>query len=138
AIYAAGVTGDGQRYFAMELVEGVPLEQYASGQRIDGHAAPLTLRERLELFCRIGEAIAYAHQRGVIHRDLKPANILVTRDGTPKVLDFGLARAAESDLAGATIASEAGRLLGTPAYMSPEQTRAAPHLIDVRSDVYTL
>jgi serine/threonine protein kinase len=138
SIYDAGLTPDGQRYFAMELVEGIRLDEYVAGRRVGQDAQPvLSPRERWRLFHRICEAISYAHQRGVIHRDLKPANVLITADGTPKILDFGLARAAADDPA-MTMVSEAGRLLGTPAYMSPEQTLADPHAIDVRSDVYTL
>ncbi len=138
AIYDAGVTPDGQTYFAMELVSGIPLSAYVNGEHPGGSRPPLPLRARIELFHRICAALNYAHQRGVIHRDLKPANILIDDDGNPKVLDFGLARASESEGPEASMVSEAGRLLGTPAYMSPEQTRAEPDAIDVRSDVYTL
>ena len=139
AIYDAGLTPDGQRYFAMELVEGIRLDEYVAGSRFEGRDSEpmLAPRQRWWLFHRICEAISYAHQRGVIHRDLKPANILINADGVPKILDFGLARAVADDPS-MTMVSEAGRLLGTPAYMSPEQTLADPHAVDVRSDVYTL
>ncbi|HEX8876486.1 MAG TPA: serine/threonine-protein kinase [Phycisphaerales bacterium] len=123
-----------QPFFAMELVEGKPLTIYALEERLD-------LRRRLELFARICEAVHHAHQKGVIHRDLKPGNILVTSSGQPKVLDFGIARAAndsnEGNLGGATLRTEAGTLVGTLSYMSPEQV-SDPSGVDVRSDVFTL
>lgn len=133
-IYDAGVGADGQSYLAMELVEGRTLTQRLS----DTDGAPLTVRQRLQLFHRICEAVIHAHQRGIIHRDLKPTNIMVTADDQPKVLDFGLARATESDVNAATMVSEAGRLIGTLQYMSPEQARGDGDLIDVRTDVYAL
>ncbi|TWT40915.1 Serine/threonine-protein kinase PrkC [Phycisphaerae bacterium RAS1] len=138
AIYEAG-SADGQQYFAMELVQGVSLGDYAAGRRSSGAgAAPSSLMERVRLFVQICEAINYAHQRGVIHRDLKPGNILVSDDGRPKVLDFGLARISDSDVAAVTVATETGRLLGTLPYMSPEQARGQVEAIDVRTDVYAL
>jgi len=140
AIYDAGCTDDGQHYFAMELVRGVPLLDYADGFEEPGALRPpLSTRERLALFHRICEAINYAHQRGVVHRDIKPTNILVDAAGTPKVLDFGLARFTEPDVAGgATMATELGRVIGTLAYMSPEQVCGLTDQIDVRTDVYAL
>src|SRR6185295_15590331 len=86
-------------------------------------------------------AVQYAHQRGVIHRDLKPSNIVVTDEAgtlTVKVLDFGLARITESDVAAASVATEIGVIKGTLAYMSPEQTRGNPDEVDARTDVYSL
>jgi tetratricopeptide (TPR) repeat protein/predicted Ser/Thr protein kinase len=131
AIHEAGCTEDGQHFFAMELVDGVPLNEHL-------RRAQPPLSERLELFRRICEAIHYAHQRGVIHRDLKPSNILITRDGLPKVLDFGLAKITEADLSLTASATEAGRIQGTLAYMSPEQAQGRPEDIDLRTDVYAL
>lgn len=116
-----GGTVDGAPYFVMELIEGVHLKQYCQGK---------TLRERLELFIRIGQAVSYAHERLIIHRDLKPGNILVTADGTPKLLDFGIAT-----IAGLVSGQESERLL-TPDYASPEQLRNQP--VSTRTDVYAL
>jgi len=154
AIYEAGCADDGQHYFVMELVRGVPLLDYVKGRRLTGTQAPSNIRRRLELFLKICEAISYAHQRGVIHRDLKPANILVadesyksggqSLDGSSvsrvevKVLDFGLARITDEDGAGASGLSHAGQVRGTLPYMSPEQVRGDPDQIDVRADVYAL
>src|SRR5262245_42699504 len=151
AIYEAGRTDDGQHYFVMELVRGIPLLDYVKGRRLIGAQAPCNIRRRLELFIKICEAISYAHQRGVIHRDLKPANILVPEefegqslDGPDvsrvgvKILDFGLARIMDEDGAGASGLSQAGQVKGTLPYMSPEQVRGDPNQIDVRADVYAL
>ncbi len=130
AIHEAGRTSDGQDYFAMELVRGMPLNEYV---RAEGIPRP----QRLQLFRRICDAINYAHQRGVIHRDLKPTNILVDADGRPKVLDFGLARITDTEAPVSTM-TDMGRLMGTLPYMSPEEARGNPDEIDVRSDVYSL
>lgn len=131
AIYEAGRTGDGQHYFAMELVRGVPLNDFVIERN-------LPLRKRLELFCAICDAIHYAHQRGVIHRDIKPSNILVDVEGNPKILDFGLARISDSEMGATTTGSLVGRVMGTLPYMSPEEARGNPDEIDVRGDVYSL
>jgi len=117
-------------FFAMELIRGEPLTIYAAKRK-------LPLRQRLELMIQICEAVQHAHQRGIIHRDLKPGNILVDDAGQPKILDFGLARAADSD-AEVTRQTDVGQLLGTLPYMSPEQVLADPLAIDTRSDVYAL
>lgn len=130
AIFEAGQTRDGQHFFAMELVRGVPLIDYF--RRWD-----VPRRRRLALFAQICDAINYAHQRGVIHRDLKPTNILVDADGNAKILDFGLARISDPE-AGVTTMTDVGRLMGTLPYMSPEEARGIPDAIDVRSDVYSL
>lgn len=131
AIYESGRTDDGQHYFTMELVNGERLNDF-----VRKHEMPR--RERLQLFRKICDAINYAHQRGVIHRDLKPSNILVDAEENPKILDFGLARINDPDMPLAATATLAGRIMGTLAYMSPEEARGNPDEIDVRSDVYAL
>lgn len=128
-VYEAGVH-EGVPFFAMEYIEGEPLTQYIRRNQS-------TTNERVELFIEICDAVAHAHRRGVVHRDLKPGNILVTADGRPRILDFGIARATESDLQ-ATTHTAAGQLLGTLPYMSPEQVEGRPDNIDARSDVYAL
>ena len=132
-IYQAGVeetTHGRQPYFVMELVRGERLDEYVRSHR-------LTLRETLLLVAAIADAVQHAHHAGVIHRDLKPANILVTEEGQPKILDFGLARAAPDPLLG-TVHTVAGEVLGTIAYMSPEQIAGDVDALDTRSDVYAL
>jgi WD40 repeat protein/predicted Ser/Thr protein kinase len=130
-IYEAGLTDEGQPFFAMELIRGVTLDRYARQHALDAAA-------RLALFARVCDAVQHAHDKGVIHRDLKPANILVDEAGQPRVLDFGVARATDADLQTTTGRTEIGQLIGTLSYMSPEQIAADPALIDHRSDVYTL
>jgi serine/threonine protein kinase/WD40 repeat protein len=133
-IFEAGTAefhGTRQPYFAMELVHGAPLTAHADANR-------LSTDDRLELFVQVCDAVHHAHQQGVIHRDLKPANILVTAAGQPKVLDFGIARAADSDLQLTTMGTEAAQILGTLPYMSPEQAAGSTDRVDVRSDVYAL
>jgi non-specific serine/threonine protein kinase/serine/threonine-protein kinase len=132
-IYDAGAADSGsgpQPYFAMELIQGLPLGEYA-----DSHL--LNARQRLELIAEVCEAVHHAHQRGIIHRDLKPGNILVDETGQPKVLDFGVARATDAD-AQATRQTDLGQLVGTLAYMSPEQVVGDPLEFDTRSDIYSL
>lgn len=136
AVFEAGRAPDGRSFFTMELVNGTSLTAYATQHS-------LSIRERLRLFKRVCDAIAYAHQRGVIHRDLKPSNILVVAaDGEmqPKILDFGLAKILEAGDAGmaVTAVTEEGRIQGTLPYMSPEQVRGELQDVDVRSDVYSL
>jgi tetratricopeptide (TPR) repeat protein/tRNA A-37 threonylcarbamoyl transferase component Bud32 len=134
-IYESGRTEDGQHFFAMELVRGETLDTYLRGR---GNALTRDeLRFRLNLFRKIADAVHYAHQRGVIHRDLKPSNVIV-KDDEIKILDFGLARITEGDLAAATMTTEVGVIKGTLPYMSPEQARGNPDEIDVRTDVYAL
>ena len=119
-------------YFVMEYVEGARfLTEYA---RKEG----LTIRERLELFLQVCDGVQHGHRKGVIHRDLKPANLLVDREGQVKIIDFGVARATDADLALTTCRTEVGQLLGTLQYMSPEQCLADPGELDTRSDVYAL
>ncbi|MBN1567649.1 MAG: serine/threonine protein kinase [Acidobacteria bacterium] len=150
AIYESGRTPDGQHFFAMELVRGDTLEVYLKKSAETGPLTPAVLRERLAIFRKISDAITYAHQRGVIHRDLKPSNIIIHREFDSgdsasesrvpgiKILDFGLARITETDLAAVTSGTEIGKIQGTLPYMSPEQVRGNSDEIDVRSDVYSL
>jgi tetratricopeptide (TPR) repeat protein/tRNA A-37 threonylcarbamoyl transferase component Bud32 len=119
-----------QPYFAMELIRGRALLESARTRQ-------LNTRERLELMAKICDAVEHAHQRGVIHRDLKPGNILVDETGQPKILDFGVARVTDRDVQ-PTRQTDLGQLVGTLAYMSPEQALGDPMVIDTRSDVYTL
>src|SRR5688572_2292548 len=132
-IYDAGTADTGygpQPYFAMEFIRGEGLRDYAESHH-------LNTRQRLEIVVKVCDAVHHAHQRGLIHRDLKPGNILVDETGQPKILDFGVARVTDSD-AQATMQTDVGQLVGTLAYMSPEQVLADPLEIDIRSDVYAL
>jgi WD40 repeat protein/predicted Ser/Thr protein kinase len=130
-IYEAGLAQDGQPFFAMELIRGLPLDEYAR-QRSPALGA------QLELVARVCDAVQHAHEQGVIHRDLKPANIVVEETGQPRVLDFGVARATDADLLTTTARTQAGQMLGTLSYMSPEQVTGDPTALDARSDVYAL
>ncbi|MDX2147562.1 MAG: protein kinase [Planctomycetota bacterium] len=124
----------GTPYFVMEYVRGEPITAFCAARRFN-------TRQRMELFVPVCEAVQHAHQMGVVHRDLKPSNILVEEvDGTarPKVIDFGIAKAIDATGEGRTIFTEQGALLGTPAYMSPEQASTTARGIDTRSDVYAL
>lgn len=130
----AGASSEGSPYFVMELVEGQTLTQYCAD-------VEPSLKAKLALFMSVCEAVHHAHQRGIIHRDLKPSNILVTeRDGSPapKVIDFGIAKATAAQLTEQTFFTEHGRLVGTPEYMSPEQTGVPGVDVDIRSDVFSL
>ncbi|MCG3130231.1 MAG: Serine/threonine-protein kinase PknD [Phycisphaerae bacterium] len=131
AIYEAGITPEGLRYFAMELIEGRPITRYVRESRLE-------LPRRLRLFRDVCLAIHHAHQRGVIHRDLKPTNVLVDNAGQPKVLDFGLARVAGEHAGAGRTFTGMGNVLGTLPYMSPEQASGRSDEIDVRCDVYSL
>src|SRR5262245_9534686 len=130
----AGATSGGRPYFAMELVEGVPITRFCDERR-------LTPRQRLELFVPVCAAVQHAHQKGVIHRDLKPSNVLVALyDGrpVPKVIDFGLAKATGQQLTEQTLQTGFGAVVGTVEYMSPEQASFDALDVDTRSDVYSL
>jgi len=122
--------GDVPAHLVMELVTGPPLTEYA-------HARALGIDARIRLTIAICEAVQHAHDRGIVHRDLKPANVLVTEDGQPKVLDFGIARAVGLDMY-SSVQTAHGQLLGTLAFMSPEQLRGSADAVDGRSDVYAL
>jgi WD40 repeat protein len=130
-IYEAGLAEDGQPFFALELIRGVPLDEHVRRQN-------LTVPARVELLARVCDAVQHAHEQGIIHRDLKPGNILVDETGQPRVLDFGVARATGLDLQTSIDRTRTGQLIGTLNYMSPEQVAADSAGLDARSDVYTL
>jgi serine/threonine protein kinase/tetratricopeptide (TPR) repeat protein len=132
-VFDAGTTAEGQPYFAMEYVDGLPITEYCDGKK-------LGIRERLKLFLQVCEGVQHAHQKAIIHRDLKPSNILIAEvDGkaTPRIIDFGLAKATVA-VPGETLFTQVGALMGTPGYMSPEQADPSVRDIDTRTDVYSL
>jgi len=130
ALFDGGATADGRPWFAMEFVEGSAIDEYCRAQR-------LSVRERVALFLEVCAAVEYAHRNLVVHRDLKPTNILVTADGRPKLLDFGIAKlVGEESAAAGSHLTRAGDLLLTPDYASPEQVRGGP--ITTATDVYSL
>ncbi len=133
-VYDAGATEAGRPYFVMELVKGLPIHEYC-----DVHK--LSIRQRLELFVSVCQAVQHAHQKGVIHRDLKPSNVLVSEGGAgavPKIIDFGIAKATGQRLTEKTLVTEHGQAIGTPAYMSPEQAEMSGLDVDTRTDIYSL
>ena len=133
-VFDAETTSEGQPYFAMEYVDGPPITDYCDRKKLE-------IRERLKLFMQVCEGVQHAHQKAIIHRDLKPSNILVTEvDGkpTPRIIDFGLAKATVPHAIGETLFTHVGGFLGTPGYMSPEQADPNVHDIDTRTDVYSL
>ncbi len=133
-VFAAGSSDQGRPYFAMELVEGIPITEYC-----DRHQ--LSVVARLDLIVRVCGAVQHAHQKGIIHRDLKPANILVTDDesgAVPKIIDFGVAKAVDHRAAERAVFTEIGQWIGTPEYMSPEQAAISGDDVDTRTDVYSL
>ncbi len=133
-VFDAGTTPDGIPYFVMEYVPGIPITQYCDQKK-------LSIRQRIELFSKVCEGVQHAHQKAIIHRDLKPANILITEiDGqpTPRIIDFGIAKAVRDRDSMATMVTRAGNFIGTPAYMSPEQADPEIPDVDTRSDVYSL
>jgi hypothetical protein len=130
----AGATETGRPYFVMELVYGVKITDYCDQNRV-------SMQERLQLFIQVCNAVQHAHQKGIIHRDLKPSNLMVTmHDGVPvpKVIDFGIAKATEQRLTDKTLFTSYAQLMGTPAYMSPEQMELSGLNLDTRSDIYSL
>jgi WD40 repeat protein/serine/threonine protein kinase len=129
-----GETASGRPYFVMELVKGVPITDYCDQNQVP-------IRERLELFLSVCQAVQHAHQKGIIHRDLKPSNVLVmSNDGQPvvRVIDFGVAKAVGQQLTDKTIYTQFTQLIGTPLYMSPEQAGQSSLDADTRSDIYSL
>jgi tetratricopeptide (TPR) repeat protein len=132
-VYDAGATESGLPYFVMERVIGVPITEYAATHRLD-------TRQRVKLIVQVCRAVQHAHQKGIIHRDIKPSNVLVTEmDGVPvcKVIDFGIAKATAPTAASVRLTAT-GMLVGTPAYMSPEQFEGDGTDIDTRTDIYSL
>jgi len=130
----AGATDKGRPYFVMELVRGQSITQYCNQRRMRMH-------ERLALFMQVCSAVQHAHQKGIIHRDIKPSNVMVTqRDGVPlpKIIDFGIAKATNQRLTERTLFTRYEQIVGTPAYMSPEQAELSESDVDTRSDIYSL
>ena len=133
-VFDAGTTLQGQPYFVMEYVSGLPITDYCDQKK-------LKISDRLELFIQVCEGVQHAHQKAIIHRDLKPANILLQEiDGkpVPRIIDFGLAKATTPRRAGETVFTQLGHFMGTPGYMSPEQADPEVQDIDTRTDVYSL
>ena len=134
-VFDAGATKDGQPYFVMEYVDGLPITKYCDNKK-------LKVRERLELFIQVCEGVQHAHQKAIIHRDLKPSNILVVEvDGkpVPRIIDFGLAKAISPQPGGEqTLYTQMGGLVGTRGFMSPEQADPSVLDVDTRTDVYSL
>src|SRR5579875_245996 len=133
-VYDAGASKLGRPYFVMEYVDGLPITHYCDQRQ-------LNIEQRLELFAVVCEALQHAHQKGVIHRDIKPSNILVAESQgqpTPKLIDFGIARATEQRAAQTIGFTHFGQVMGTPEYMSPEQADPVIADVDTSSDVYSL
>lgn len=133
-VFDGGITAQGRPFFVMEFVKGLPISEYCDQAR-------LSVKQRLELFIPVCQAVTHAHQKGIIHRDLKPSNILICLyDGkpVPKVIDFGLAKAMHQTLSEHTVHTAFGMMVGTPLYMSPEQAEHNNLDVDTRTDVYSL
>jgi serine/threonine protein kinase len=133
-VFDAGTTPEGQPYFVMEYVDGLPITEYCDRKK-------LGIQKRLNLFIKVCAGVQHAHQKAIIHRDLKPSNILVTEiDGkpAPRIIDFGLAKATVPHAFGETLFTHVEGFLGTPGYMSPEQADPNVHDIDTRTDVYSM
>ncbi|MEM9799696.1 MAG: SUMF1/EgtB/PvdO family nonheme iron enzyme [Planctomycetota bacterium] len=133
-VYDVGTTDRGQPYFAMEYVQGVPIDVYCDRYRT-------SLTERIRLFQLVCAGVQHAHQKGIVHRDLKPSNVLISEEqgqAVPKIIDFGLARATDPLAFAQTMITEVGQLIGTPEYMAPEQIDPTVADVDTRADVYSL
>ncbi len=133
-VFDAGTTEAGRPYFVMELVKGVSITEYCDKNKLGTH-------ERLDLFVQVCNAVKHAHQKGIIHRDIKPTNVMVTlHDGNPvpKVIDFGIAKATNQRLTEKTLFTRYSQMIGTPAYMSPEQAEMSGLDVDTRTDIYSL
>jgi serine/threonine protein kinase/tetratricopeptide (TPR) repeat protein len=133
-VFDAGATETGRPYFVMELVQGVSITEYCDKNN-------LSTKDRLALFLQVCHAVQHAHQKGIIHRDIKPSNVMVTHhDGkpVPKVIDFGIAKATNQRLTEKTLFTRYAHIIGTPAYMSPEQAELSDLDIDTRTDIYSL
>jgi len=130
----AGATETGRPYFVMELVKGASITDFCDANN-------LSTKERLKLFVRVCQAVQHAHQKGIIHRDIKPSNVMVTlHDGVPvpRVIDFGVAKAVNRQLTEKTLFTRYAQIIGTPAYMSPEQAEMSGLDIDIRTDIFSL
>ncbi len=133
-VFDGGATDTGRPYFVMEYIRGIPILDYCDTEKLDTAA-------RLELFINVCHALQHAHHKGIIHRDIKPSNVMITlHDGqpVPKVIDFGIAKATNTELTQMTLFTQHRQMVGTPAYMSPEQAEMSGLDIDTRSDVYSL
>jgi len=133
-VFDAGSTETGRPYFVMELVHGVSITEYCDKSR-------LNTQERLRLFVEVCHAVQHAHQKGIIHRDIKPSNVMVTMHDdkpVPKVIDFGIAKATNQRLTERTLFTRYAHMIGTPAYMSPEQAQMSGLDVDTRTDIYSL
>src|SRR5437588_640995 len=133
-IFDGGETVSGRPYFVMELVRGIPITEFCDQNQ-------LPVRERLELYVTVCQAVQHAHQRGIIHRDLKPSNVMVTLHddkAVVKVIDFGIAKATGQQLTEKTLFTNFAQMIGTPLYMSPEQAQLSGLDIDTRTDIYAL
>ncbi len=130
-VYDAGETEDGCRYFSMELVAGVPIDEHVEREKS-------TVAARLDLFCKVCDGVQHAHEHGIVHRDLKPANILVDGEGAPRILDFGLVQMLDRDASRVLTLERSGQLIGSLRYMSPEQASGHPGRSGAATDVYSL
>jgi serine/threonine protein kinase len=133
-VFDAGTTAEGQPYFVMEYVPGLPVTDYCDRKR-------LTARQRLALLIKVCDGVQHAHQKAIIHRDLKPSNILVVEvdcKPMPRIIDFGIAKAVTESSEDETLVTRAGGMVGNPGYMSPEQADPSVLDVDTRTDVYSL